>query len=83
MKFKETEQDTWTGESENLLSVHVSEVHIFNSKTNKVSKLYGVDALGYDSASMDYKPANILIKSFPTHEKARVFAKKLVKLIEE
>ena len=83
MKFKETEQDTWTGESESLLSVHVSEVHIFNTKTNEASKVYGVSVLGYDSTSMDYKPADILIKSFTTSEAARVFAKKLVKLIEE
>ncbi|MBQ4495664.1 MAG: hypothetical protein II968_07830 [Selenomonadaceae bacterium] len=82
-KFKETEQDTWTGESESLLAVHVNEVHIFNSKTNKGGKLYGVSVLGYDSTSMDYKPADIMIKKFPTHEAARVFAKKLIELIEE
>lgn len=83
MKFKETEQDTWTGESENLLSIHVNEVYILNSKNNEAIKFYGVSVLGYDSGSMDYKPADIMIKKFPTREKARAFAKKLVKLIEE
>ena len=75
MKFKETEQDTWTGESENLLSIHVNEVYILNSKNNEAIKFYGVSVLGYDSASMDYKPADILITTFPTREKARDFAK--------
>ncbi len=83
MKFKETEQDNWTGESENLLSVHVNEVHILNSKTNEGGKVYGVSVLGYDSGSMDYKPADIMIKSFSTREAARAFAKKLIKMIEE
>ena len=83
MKFKETEQDTWTGESESLLAVHVNEVHIFNSKTHESSKAYGVSVLGYDSGSMDYKPADIMIKTFSTREKARAFAKKLIELIEE
>ena len=82
-KFKETEQDTWTGESENLLSIHVNEVYILNSKNNDAIKFYGVSVMGYDSASMDYKPADIMIKKFPTHEAARVFAKKLIELIEE
>lgn len=82
-KFKETEQDTWTVESENLLSVHVNEVHTFNTKTKESGKRYGVSVLGYDSTSMDYKPADIMIKKFPTREAARVFAKKFVKLIEE
>ena len=82
-KFKETEQDTWTGKSENLLFVHVNEVYILNAKNNEASKAYGVSVLGYDSASMDYKPADILIKKFPTKEAARVFAKKLIELIEE
>ncbi|MBR6712233.1 MAG: hypothetical protein IKI76_04470 [Selenomonadaceae bacterium] len=83
MKFKETEQDTWAGESESLLAVHVNEVHILNSKTKAGGKFYGVSVLGYDSTSMDYKPADILITTFPTREKARVFAKKLIELIEE
>ena len=83
MKFKETAQDTWTGESENLLSIHVNEVHIFNTKNNEASKAYGVSVLGYDSTSMDYKPADILLKSFSTHEAACAFAKKLIELIEE
>lgn len=83
MKFKATEQDTWTGESESLLAVHVNEVHIFNTKTNEGGKRYGVSVLGYDSTSMDYKPADIMIKSFSTKKAARTFAKKLVKLIEE
>ena len=85
MKFKETGQDTWTGESENLLSIHVNEVYSLNTKTNKGSKASGVSVLGlgYDSASVDYKPADILIKTFATKEAARDFAKKLVKMIEE
>ncbi|MBR0103807.1 MAG: hypothetical protein IJQ01_09965 [Selenomonadaceae bacterium] len=46
-----------------------------NAKNNEASKAYGVSVLGYDSASMDYKPADILITTFPTREKARDFAK--------
>lgn len=76
-KFKETES-----ESESLLSVHVNEVHIFNTKTNEGGKRYGVSVLGYDSGSMDYKPADIMIKTFSTKEAARVFAKNLIELIE-
>ena len=82
-KFKETEQDTWTGESENLLSIHVNEVYILNSKNNEASKFYGVSVLGYDSTSMDYESSDILIKKFPTKEAARAFAKNLIELIEE
>ena len=83
MKFKETEQDNWTGESENLLSVHVNEVHSLNTKTNEASKCYGVSVVGYSSISMDYEPADIMITTFPTREAARAFAKNLIELIED
>lgn len=85
MKFKDESGtgDNWVLLADDLLSITINEEYTVLLKTNEGTKGYCVSVTGYSALDMGYSPATIHLKSFPTKKAARVFAKKLVKLIEE